>query len=121
MRTLVIALETFVDVLTLTIVVSSKSSRTRKIPAGETVLEKFHISRTSAMITAGDINALVRTIVLVLQTLVDVRASRSIVQQLISDRADASRPVLGILADVRAKILEAGAVSLFLASHIVLH
>lgn len=122
MRTLVIALETFVDVLTLTIVlVSSKSSRTRKIPARETVLEKLHISRTSAMITAGDINAFVRTIVLVLQTFVDVRASRSIIQQLISDRADATRPVLGILADVRAKILKAGAVSLFLAGRIVLH
>lgn len=122
MRTLVIALETLVDVLTLIIlVVPSKSSRTREIPARETVLEKLHISRTSAMITAGDINALVRTIVLVLQTLVDVRASRSIVQQLVSDRTDASRPVFGILADVRAKILEAGAVPLFLAGRIVLH
>lgn len=67
MRTLVITLETLVDISTLTvIVVSSKSSRTRGILAPKAILDKPRISRTGAFVTTGDIDALVRTLVFIL-------------------------------------------------------
>lgn len=81
MRTLVITFETLVDISALVVViVSAKSSRTHGIFACETVLDELHISRTSALITTRNINALVRTIVLLFETLVNIRASRSIIQ-----------------------------------------
>jgi len=72
MRTLVLAFETFVDILTLTALVLSKSLRTYRVPAGEAVLKKSHTLRTNASVTSEDIDAFVRTIVFILETLVHV-------------------------------------------------
>lgn len=72
MRALVLVFETLVDVLALTALVRSESLRALRVPAGETVLEKFHILRTGASVTSEDIDAFVGTVVLVLKTLVHI-------------------------------------------------
>ena len=72
MRTLAFTFETLVYVLALTMLVLSKSLRAYRIPAGETILEKFHIPWTSASVTSENVDAFMRTIVLILETLVHI-------------------------------------------------
>lgn len=72
MRAPVPVLETLVDVLALTALVRSESPRASRVPAGEAVLEKCRILRTGTFVTSEDVDAFVRTVVLVLETLVHI-------------------------------------------------
>jgi len=57
MRTLVFTFETLVDIPALAMLVLSKPLKACRIPAGETILEKFHILRTGASVTSENVDA----------------------------------------------------------------
>jgi len=102
MRTLVFTFETLVDIPALAMLILSKPLRACRIPAGETILEKFHILRTGASVTSENVDAFMRTIVLILETLVHIQAGFLVLLQDISLLADAPVGAPILLAGVTA-------------------
>jgi len=87
----VLRLGTLVDVSALTIPDLSESRRTdRQDRASETIFEELRVPRTGAFVASEGVDTLVRAIVLILQTLVNVLASTPVILQDISSSTDAS-------------------------------
>ena len=102
-RALVVPLRALVDILALSSLrVLTQSRRTRWVLARQTVLQERQTIRTDASVASHRIRAIVRTVVLVLEALVEILASPPVTFYDESLRATTLERVPMFLADVRA-------------------
>ena len=102
MRALVILLQTLVDILTLSSLVLTQSWRTRSVLARQTVLQKCQTFRTDTSVASYCVHTIVRTVVLVLETLVEILTSLPVTLYNESLGAATLERILMFFADVRA-------------------